>query len=226
MSSLSAAEADQVPHDAHDPFRARSSRTGPPTTEAPVTLTPTDPEPTRADTFRLFAVDLYRDIHKGIRAELFSLTEEAGRIDPSDGIGRAAVGAHVRQTVDFLVQHAEHEDGGIQPALEAHLPDLAEQIADEHEVLEGRMDEPRRAGRCRRVSRRPGPRPERPPALPGALRLHLRLPRPPGRGGARGHAGARGRRRRGRRGGRQQRHHRRHPARRRWPAPWRSCSPR
>lgn len=104
-----------------------------------MTITQTTPEPGRTDTFRLFVVDLYRDIHKGIRAELFSLTEEAGRLDPADGADRAAVAAHVRQTVDFLVQHAEHEDTGIQPALEAHLPSLAERVAEEHEALEVRM---------------------------------------------------------------------------------------
>src|SRR5699024_10675695 len=60
---------------------------------------------------------LYRDIHKGIRADLFALTEEAGRIDPSCREDRVGVAAHVRSVVDLLVTHAAHEDGHIKPVL-------------------------------------------------------------------------------------------------------------
>ena len=68
-------------------------------------------------------LDLYRDIHKAIRVELFSVTAEAGRLDPAQGLARAALAGHVHDVVDLLVTHAEHEDGAIQPALEANLPD-------------------------------------------------------------------------------------------------------
>jgi hypothetical protein len=92
------------------------------------------------------ALDLYRDIHKGIRTELFAVTTEAGSLDPAQGIGRAALASHVSQVVDLLVSHAEHEDGAIQPALEAHLPDLAERIEVDHLTLEARMDDLRAMG--------------------------------------------------------------------------------
>ena len=87
------------------------------------------------------AVDLYRDIHKAIRGELFAVTTEAGRLDPSQGIARAALATQVRDVVDFLVAHAEHEDGAIQPTLESHLPDLAERVEVDHLTLEARMDD-------------------------------------------------------------------------------------
>ncbi len=96
-----------------------------------------DQQPTTP--LRLVAVDLYRDIHKGIRSELFSVTESAGQIDPSDRQARADLAAHVHQVVELLVTHAEHEDGHIQPALELHLPGLAEQVADDHERIEARV---------------------------------------------------------------------------------------
>ncbi|HSL56290.1 MAG TPA: hemerythrin domain-containing protein [Acidimicrobiales bacterium] len=83
--------------------------------------------------------DLYRDIHKAIRAELFAVTLEAGRLDPTDLAGRVALEAQVADVVDLLVSHAEHEDGAIQPVLEVHLPDLAAGIETDHEVLEARM---------------------------------------------------------------------------------------
>lgn len=96
-------------------------------------------EPTAGADLSLVTVDLYRDIHKGIRAELFALTEEAGRVDPSAREDRACLAAHVRSTVALLVSHAEHEDTHMQPAIEEHLATLAAQIAHEHEILEGRL---------------------------------------------------------------------------------------
>ena len=92
-----------------------------------------------AGELRPVAFDLYRDIHKGIRAELFAVTAEAGRVDPADIVGGAALAAQVRGVVDFLVQHAEHEDGAVQPVLEVRLPDLAAAVASDHEALEERM---------------------------------------------------------------------------------------
>lgn len=87
------------------------------------------------------AHDLYRDIHKGIRSELFAVTEEAGRLDPASDAARAALAGHVRSVVHLLVTHAEHEDFGVQPALEEHLPSLAERVATDHHVLDARIAE-------------------------------------------------------------------------------------
>jgi len=100
--------------------------------------TPTQPTTIGGD-FRPVAVDLYRDIHKGIRAVLFDLTGTAGSVDPADGAGRSALAVRVGETIAMLDSHAEHEDRGVQPALELHLPDLAEKIADDHEAIEGRF---------------------------------------------------------------------------------------
>lgn len=88
---------------------------------------------------RPVALDLYRDIHKGIRSELFAVTERAGSIDPARREARVAVRDHVASVVDLLVTHAEHEDVHIQPAIEVHVPDLASRIVDDHEVLEARL---------------------------------------------------------------------------------------
>jgi hypothetical protein len=85
-------------------------------------------------------VDIYLDIHKGIRADLFSVTGRAGSLDPADAAGRAALADAVRFSVDLLVSHAEHEDNFILPVLEVERPDLAEVIAADHAGLEPRMD--------------------------------------------------------------------------------------
>jgi hypothetical protein len=89
--------------------------------------------------FGLVATDLYRDIHKGIRAELFGVTGEAGSLDPADRTGRAALAEHVRSVVDVLVDHAAHEDGAVQPVLEEQLPVLAGLVESDHHALEDRM---------------------------------------------------------------------------------------
>lgn len=86
--------------------------------------------------FAPVTLDLYRDIHKAIRAELFAVTGTAGRIDPAQGIARAALAGHIGDLADLLVQHAEHEDAAIQPALEAHLPELAERVEVDHLTIE------------------------------------------------------------------------------------------
>lgn len=88
---------------------------------------------------RPVAEDLYRNIHKGIRAELFAITERAGNVDPSDAADKAALAAHIRAVVELLTSHAGHEDGHIQPVLERHLPDLAAQVETDHERLEARI---------------------------------------------------------------------------------------
>ena len=83
--------------------------------------------------------DLYLDIHKGIRRDLFALTERAGNVDPSFRSGRVDLAEHLDRTVDLLVQHAHHEDTYAQPSIEKFLPDLAAEIETDHERIEGRM---------------------------------------------------------------------------------------
>jgi hypothetical protein len=86
--------------------------------------------------FGVPAVDLYRDIHKGIRAELFAVTSTTGSIDPSDRCDRAALSDHISSVAAVLESHAHHEDVVIDPVLERHLPDLAGEINDDHVRLE------------------------------------------------------------------------------------------
>jgi|SRR4051794_37696183 hypothetical protein len=102
------------------------------------TVTPTTVTST---TFELVAVDTYRDIHKGIRADLFDLTGTAGRIDPSCPGDVADVARHLDQTVAFLVTHAGHEDHHVGPVMAELLPDLNATIEHDHAVLEARMED-------------------------------------------------------------------------------------
>lgn len=90
-----------------------------------------------ADEFTLVMFDLYRDIHKGIRAELFAVTTAAGSLDPSDAFGWMAFAEHVGSVERTLSAHAEHEDTHIDPVLREHLPELAADVVAQHHVLEG-----------------------------------------------------------------------------------------
>ena len=87
-------------------------------------------------TFRLVACDLYRDIHKGIRSELFSLVERAGSTDPHEAAAVLALVDHVAATHSLLESHAEHEDRAIQPVLETEMPRMAERIEADHVALD------------------------------------------------------------------------------------------
>src|SRR4029079_1293234 len=65
-------------------------------------------------------VNMYRDTHKGLRAELFAVTTAAGSVDPGDPAAVAAVGQRWRNLVHVLVTHAEHEDEWMQPVIERY----------------------------------------------------------------------------------------------------------
>ncbi len=83
--------------------------------------------------------NLYRDIHKGIRRDLFTVVEQVGSADPSFRTSRVDVAQTLDRSIYLLNVHAEHEDAGIGPVLERELPDLAEEIAHDHATLEPRL---------------------------------------------------------------------------------------
>jgi len=102
-------------------------------------------------------VDIYRDIHKGIRNGLFRVTLAAGQVDPGNRDAVAAVAEKWRDLVNVLIAHAEHEDVFVQPMLEVLEPSIAEVIAAAHPELEGQMaalevlaDRATDAGECER----------------------------------------------------------------------------
>ncbi|MGZ4735022.1 MAG: hemerythrin domain-containing protein [Acidimicrobiia bacterium] len=87
----------------------------------------------------LVPYDPYKDIHKGIRAELFRVTTQAGSLDPGDRCSREQLAEDVTNLFQLLAQHAQHEDDFVQPLIEIHAPFYAEVIASDHPRLEARM---------------------------------------------------------------------------------------
>ena len=89
---------------------------------------------------RSLPFDLYRDVHKAIRVNLFEVVSAAGRTDGADRSARVELAGRVRDLVDFLVFHAAHEDRELNDAIAAVLPDRAAQIAADHVALEADME--------------------------------------------------------------------------------------
>jgi len=85
--------------------------------------------------------DIYRNIHKGIRNGLFSVTLAAGEVDPHDQSAVQAVAQRWSDLVAVLVAHAEHEDDFVQPEIARFAPEYAIEIAEAHPRLEAQMAE-------------------------------------------------------------------------------------
>ena len=85
--------------------------------------------------------DIYRNIHKGIRMEMFAVTTDAGRLDPSDSAACARFAARFQGLVFVLVQHAKHEDEFLEPVIARIMGDHAAEITASHVVLEDQIQE-------------------------------------------------------------------------------------
>jgi hypothetical protein len=84
-------------------------------------------------------LDLYRDIHKGIRAVLFDVTARAGSADPADAAAATDLVARVQNALELLEAHSEHEDDHVQPAVDRALPQLGVRIATDHRRIDGEL---------------------------------------------------------------------------------------
>jgi hypothetical protein len=102
-------------------------------------IAPTTPLFAETAALDAVAVDIYRDIHKGIRHELFGVTLAAGQVDPGDPDAVTGVAGRWADLVALLVAHAEHEETFVQPVIEQFTPVYAEEILEAHHRLEGQM---------------------------------------------------------------------------------------
>lgn len=87
-------------------------------------------------------VDLYRDIHKGLRHALFDVTFQAGRLDVGDDECIGGLLAESRQMIDLLRGHHQHEEQLLLEGLiEAHASAAVGPIHDEHHILAECLDQ-------------------------------------------------------------------------------------
>jgi hemerythrin-like domain-containing protein len=78
-------------------------------------------------------VDIYRRIHKALRACLCDTLARVGRMDSGDPQEVSAVLAQVRSMAAFCESHVTHENEFVHTAMEARFPGSSEAIAAEHE---------------------------------------------------------------------------------------------
>lgn len=102
-------------------------------------IAPTTPLFAETAALEAVEVDIYRDVHKGIRSELFAVTLDAGRVDPHDDEAVGAVAGRWGSLVKLLVEHARHEEDFVQPVVQQFAPLYAAEILESHARLEGQM---------------------------------------------------------------------------------------
>ncbi|MCB9564474.1 MAG: hemerythrin domain-containing protein [Kofleriaceae bacterium] len=83
-------------------------------------------------------VDLYTPIHKALRRLLSTLADDVAGADRASADHAETIHARVTRAVDFLDEHAHHEDRHLEPRLIAADPDLAEALAATHRALHPR----------------------------------------------------------------------------------------
>lgn len=76
--------------------------------------------------------DLYRVIHKALRAILADTLVRVGRIDVDDTTDLEPALEQLTQALDFLVDHLRHEDDFVHPAIESRRPGGSERAHEEH----------------------------------------------------------------------------------------------
>lgn len=85
-------------------------------------------------------IDLYKEVHKGLRRAIFGITEAAGSADGADETATQAVADEVVHVVGLLRAHAGHEDAVLQPLVDQHAPDLLDELMGDHEESEAELD--------------------------------------------------------------------------------------
>lgn len=97
---------------------------------------------TETDTSTEPKIDLYREVHKGLRLALFELAEEAGAIDPSDTDDVAAFAELFGEIDMMLAVHHDHEDGEhLADLIATHAPEAGQQIDAAHARIDEQLDE-------------------------------------------------------------------------------------
>ncbi len=81
-------------------------------------------------------VDLYTEVHKGLRRALTGLLSDAGRLDATDPKAVADFNDELGFLTGLLMEHAENEETYVQPLLDPAETNLAATIEAAHQELE------------------------------------------------------------------------------------------
>lgn len=84
-------------------------------------------------------IDLYKEIHKGLRLKLTQLLNDAACLDVMDDKSVKSFNSELIALFSMLEEHASHEDLWLQPLIQLHDPGLAGTTAVEHIELDKKM---------------------------------------------------------------------------------------
>lgn len=84
--------------------------------------------------------DLYRVIHKAVRALLSDLVAKAGRVDFTDAAQVAQLRADTAATMALLSSHAEHEHEFISPVIAKVAPEVGRKVDAAHDEQEEQIE--------------------------------------------------------------------------------------
>ncbi|MGQ9367910.1 hemerythrin domain-containing protein [Azospirillum sp. ST 5-10] len=84
--------------------------------------------------------EIYRLIHKGLRAFMADTLLAVGSLDGDDEAAVADALGRVRGLADFCRRHLEHENGFVHPAMEARAPGSTRDTAGDHEHHEADIE--------------------------------------------------------------------------------------
>jgi hypothetical protein len=83
--------------------------------------------------------DIYRDVHKGIRARLARLLDDASRTDFANDAALANLQGELDQAFGLLQSHADLEERFLAPLIKAAAPAVARGLDSEHADQVGRI---------------------------------------------------------------------------------------
>lgn len=84
-------------------------------------------------------IDVYRNVHKGIRMMLCDLLRKSGLTDFTDAAAVAALRADVADIFELLESHAQKEDEFIMPLVEKASATLFARFHEQHQDQESRL---------------------------------------------------------------------------------------
>lgn len=85
-------------------------------------------------------VDLYNEIHKGLRRALCAWVGRLGRLDAENATEVARARAEFAELTAMLAAHAAHEERWVHPLLAACAPGLLDDLERDHAALDSRLD--------------------------------------------------------------------------------------
>ncbi len=85
-------------------------------------------------------IEIFINVHKGLRQSLFGLGLKLGKADWEDSAEVQALGSEFGQLLHFLREHAANEDDFNFPLLESRAAGAAQAEKEEHHRLEGQIN--------------------------------------------------------------------------------------